>query len=70
MKATTLRNHRVQLIVLPEQRERIKRAASMLGMSMSSFIASTCTDAATNIIRESHASKSNKAAFAKHSLRG
>jgi uncharacterized protein (DUF1778 family) len=70
MTAITLRDHRVQLRVFPEQRERIKRASSMLGMSMSSFIASTCTDAATNIIRASDASKSNKAAFAKHSLRG
>jgi uncharacterized protein (DUF1778 family) len=70
MTATTLRNERVQLRVLPEQRDRIKRAASMLGMSMSSFIASTCADAATSIIQETNATTSNKVALARHSLRG
>jgi uncharacterized protein (DUF1778 family) len=48
--------------LLPEQRDRIKRAASLLAMSMSSFIASSCTEAATSIIRETNALKSNKAA--------
>jgi uncharacterized protein (DUF1778 family) len=57
MKVTELRNQRVQMRLRPEQRDRIKRAASMRGMSMSAFIATTGTEAANRIIEEARALK-------------
>ena len=57
MKATQLRNQRVQMRLLPEQRDRIKRAASIRGISMSAFIAITGTEAANRILQEARALK-------------
>jgi uncharacterized protein (DUF1778 family) len=52
MPPTALRTERTEARLLPEQKDRIDRAAAIRGLSRSDFIVQTADEAAIRIIRE------------------
>jgi uncharacterized protein (DUF1778 family) len=52
MPSATLRTHRLEARLLPQQKLRIERAASLRGLSVSDFVVQIAVEAATRTISE------------------